>query len=181
MNKRLPNIHLICINLESENVSTDIIYKIFERFKLNEEILMIALPILCCGDIIDDRLVSLLSFYSAADNNENIRLIVLRSLKMLKFKFFKNIPQCIFSLLLDDDEDIRMGICTVLNSAYPSSPAKTLKNYINFVGTSEFIKFLDNYQKKYLNLEESNIKLFEKEALNLFIDIQYLRKNFCPK
>lgn len=182
LNKRLPNIRLICACLETEAVSADIIYKIVEKFKLNEEIILIALPLLCrqSNEYIDDRLVSLLSFYSASESNENLRIIALESLKMLNSKFFRNIPDCIFSLLLDDDEDIRMGICTILDSVNPSSPAKTLKNFISLVGPSEFIKFLDKYQENHSISEESNVKLFEREPLNLFIDIQYLRKKFCP-
>lgn len=183
LNKRLPNIYLICACLKTGTVSADIIYKILEKFKLNEEIIMIALPLLCrqSSEFIDDRLVPLLSLYSASGSNENLRFIVLESLKVLKSNFFRNIPDCIFSLLLDDDEDIRMGICTVLNSVTPSSPAKTLKNFIDLVGPSEFSKFLENYQENHFISEESNVKLFEREPLNLFIDIQYLRKKFCSK
>ena len=182
LNKSLPNIGLICDCLKTENVITDIIYNVVEKFKLNEEIIILALSLLCkrSNEIFDDRLVSLLTFYSASESNENLRFIVLESLKMLNYKFFKNIPDCIFNLILDDVEDIRLEVCKILKSPGASNPSKTLKNFINLVGNSEFIKFLEIYQKNHLIQvqEESNIKLFEKEALNLFIDIQYLKKMY---
>ena len=184
LNKKLPNIRLICQVLETGNVSIDAVFKVVERFKLNEEIMKISLPLLCqsVADKFDDRLESLLSFYSASESNENLRFIALESLKTLNSKFFKNVPECIFSLLLDDEEEIRLGICKILNSANPLSPAETLKRFINLVGISEFTKFLENYQNLYLNFENnSDMKLFEKEPLNLFIDIKYLKKKFCSK
>ena len=143
---------------------------------------MKALPILCrkSNEMIDDRLVSLLTFYSSPERNENLRLIVLESLRSLNGKFFINFPDFIFSLLLDDEEGIRMDMCKVLDQANPSCPAKTLKNFIELVGSSKFAKFLDNYHKNHLSLERAHLELFEKEPLNLFIDIQYLRKKFCP-
>jgi hypothetical protein len=181
LHKKLPNIRLICQFLNYENISTNAIHSIVERFRLNDEILAIAFPLLCrrASENFDDRLVSLFAFYSAAERNENLRFIALDSLKQLHSDYFKLIPESIFSLIVDDDEEIRLGICKVLNASNPLCPAESLRRFIGQVGTTEFIKFLDNYQKKHSCHEDSHLKLFEKEPLNLFIDVQFLRKKLC--
>lgn len=182
LHKKIPNIRMICQFLNDEkNIATNVIHSIVEKFKLNEEILAIALPLLCrrASETFDDRLVPLLAFYSASERNENLRFIALDSLKMLRFDLFELIPESVFNLILDDDEEIRLGICKVLNSSNPLCPAETIRKFIRHVGTAEFTKFLENYQKHHSSQDESHLKLFEKEPLNLFIDVQFLRKKFC--
>ena len=140
---------MICHFLNAENVAIDVAHSIVEKFRFNEEILSIALPLLCrrASENFDDRLVPLLAFYSASERNENLRFIALDSLKMLRSDFFKRIPESIFSLILDDDEEIRLVMCKVLNPSNHLCPAETLRRFIRLVGTSEFIKFLGNYHK----------------------------------
>lgn len=184
LSKRHPNIQLICSLLQTDkDCEFQTIYSIIDKLRFNEEILGLALPILCQKSLeaVDERLKNLLTFYAAAENNENVRLIVVNALAQLEPELFKHIPQCVFSLLLDDNDEIRNEMCRILNSSAALNPAETLRKFISSVGLCEFRAFLDNYEEKNLPISQGNSKncLFEKEPLNLFIDIQYLRRKFC--
>ena len=166
----------------SDDLDLETFLKIIECFKLNEEILSVALPILCkkvCHPI-DERVKNLLTFYSCAENNENLRFILLSALVELKEEIFQEIPRCILNLLLDDDEDVRNEICKILSVGAHLNPAATLRRFIGSVEVVEFVGFLDNYESTHHVEPRESLKnvLFEKEPLNLFIDLQYLRKKF---
>lgn len=165
----------------SNDLNFETILTIIERFKLNEEILSVALPILCkkASQSVDGRVKNLLTFYSSPEKNENLRLILLSGLVELEKSLFQEIPQCILNLLLDDDEDIRNEICGILYADL-MNPAATLRRFIGTIEVSDLISFLDNYDENKNLVSLSNV-LFEKEPLNLFIDIQYLRKKFLPQ
>lgn len=180
----------------SDDLDFEIILAIIERFKLNEEILSVALPILCkkvCQPV-DERVKSLLTFYSSPEKNGNLRFILLSGLAAFEAEkkrllIFQEIPQCILNLLLDDEEEIRNEICAILcDDAAPLNPAATLRKFIGSIEVSDFAGFLDNYEEIIKNdvMPPGNSKkqaatLFEKEPLNLFIDIQYLRKKFLTQ
>lgn len=183
--KSVPNIKLICEILDCCDpiYHTDIAYEAISRFKLNEDIVSSSLRILCKSATgpVDDRLVALLDSYSAIEMNENLRCIAMESLKLVKSDLLKFFPQTIYSLLLDDDEELRNEACQVLNSLNPFNPSETLSRFIIENGQSTFIKFLDRYENSYLVVDlSSNNKmvLFENERLNLFIDTQFLRTKF---
>lgn len=182
--KTLPNLKLIRLGL-SDDLVVETLLKIIEAFKLNEDILSSALPILCkkvCQPV-DERVENLLTFYSSAEKNENIRFILLSGLAELKKELFYDIPYCVLNLLLDDEEEIRNEICKILSFEAQLNPAASLRKFIHSIGPLEFAKFLDNYETTY-HLEPREplkVALFEKEPLNLFIDIQYLRKKFLPQ
>lgn len=183
LSKRLPNIRYICQYLDdAEDLDPELIIKIVEKFKLNEEILKLAIPILCkkAFEPLCENLVGLLTFYASAENNENLRLIVLDGLNNLQTGLLKKLPKCIFRLLLDDEEEIRNEICRLLNPSYPLNLAQTLKT---FVGSNvvDFIQFLNDYKSSNSPQKSSKLELFEKEPLNLFIDIHYLQLKFAPK
>ena len=129
---------------------------------------------------IDERVKCLLTFYSSADKNENLRLILLSGLAELKKNIFQEIPQCIFNLLLDDDEEIRNEICIILSKENTLNPAATLRKFIDSIEVSKFIEFLDKSEENQHVKTQETLKttLFEKEPLNLFMDLQYLRKKF---
>ena len=130
-----------------------------------------------------------MNIYAAAENNENLRRIALESLKCLDPGLLIQVPKAVLSLLLDDDEELRGETCQLLNwlQEIPVNPAETLQNYIKLIGLDEFSKFLDDHNCNNDNnnsnntsssSNNNNMKLFEKEPLNLFIDIQYLRKKY---
>ena len=186
LSKRLPNIQLICKGLQDFNSQDINIYEIIDKFPLNEDILTLALPIICqksdCH--VDEKLKILLSFYASADKNENLRLIALNSISTLDWKLLKNVPQCVFSLLLDDNEEIRNEMCKILGRSDPLNPSETLKRFIKETGELEFIHFLDFFKAinrsgcLLQNSSSTRNSLFEKEPLNLFIDPNYLVKKF---
>lgn len=157
------------------------VFKIVERFKLNEEILKLAIPILCktAREPLNECLGELLTFYSSAENNENLRFIALEGLKTIQPELLQNMPQCVYSLLLDDDEEVRNEVCTILNPTSPLNLAQTLREFVD--DSSKFIQFLNTYEALHAPQKALKIALFEKEPLNLFIDIQFLRMKFTPK
>lgn len=169
----------ICENL-TENLDFEIILQIIERFKLNEEILSAAVPILCkkASGPLDERFKTLLTFYSKAENNENLRFILISGLVEMKSELFKEIPHCIFNLILDDEEEIRTEICKLMSTL---NPARNLRKFITSIGASDFEAFLDDYEKCHKFNDENAMKLFQKEPLNLFIDLKHLRQKFIPK
>ena len=79
---------------------------------------------------------------------------------------------------MDDEEEIRNEICKILSFEAQLNPAASLRKFIHSIGPLEFAKFLDNYENNLSlgALRTFKVALFEKEPLNLFIDIQYLRK-----
>lgn len=191
----------------SESLCSDIssLFSILETFKLNEEIVSRCLPILCAfsnyycySDIntikdiitdinVSDALVSglkhYLNFYAAAENNENLRHIAIEGLKCLDPGLFAQVPEAVLSLLLDDVEDIRGTTCQILHQSQeeiPVNPAETLANFVKLIGLDRFSRFLDEYETtcSAANNDSDDTKLFEKEALNLFIDTNYLRKKY---
>ena len=186
MNQKIPRIGIICRLLKLHLFTSESLFEILSRFKLNEEVLRICLVKLCemCTklDDLNGPLCNLLFFHSSEDKNENLRFIVLEALSKLNTEFFSAIPGCIFNLLLDDDEEIRSEMCRLFNPDDPLNLAQTLRNYIQLVGRERFHEYLGDYIKshpeKELPIVSKDPILFEKEVLNLFIDPNYLLAKF---
>lgn len=188
----MPDLLLIIRFLDDFNYNVESkfelqILTILETFKLNEEIVSRCLRILCSNASDDSihfsRLRNHLNIYATAENNENLRFIALESLKYLDPGLLTQVPKAVLSLLLDDDEELRGETCQLLNwlQEIPVNPAETLQNFIILIGLDEFSRFLDDHNCNNDDNNTSNnnnMKLFEKEPLNLFIDIQYLRKKY---
>lgn len=131
-------------------------------------------------NFVDEKLKSILNFYSSPENNENLRFIALKGIEKLNRELLNQIPVCIFNLLLDDNEDIRNGACKILNPSITLNLFETLKQFIyNLKSSKEFSDFLDAYDERNSRVAKGTNRLFEKEPLNLFIDTQYLRKRAC--
>ena len=182
---KLPNIRYICEFLDSwTNSSAQTqIHEIIKRFKLNEEILSRALPILCKnydGSADREELENLLDYYASAGMNENLRLIALNSLKHMNFDLLKDFPHSVFSLLLDDEEEVRNETCKLLNTESHFNLAETLNKFVEIVGKQELTTFLSKYELTHRpsKSDNSHSVLFDREQLNLFIDVQFLRKKF---
>lgn len=181
---RVPNLGLICNFLNNYDIlnGLDIIYEILCKFKLNEDIASSSLRLLCksAREPVDTRLVSLLESYSALEMNENLRYIAMQSLRHIKSDLLKFFPQSIISLLLDDTDELRNEACRLLNPSSPFNPSESLSRFINSNGMNSFIEFLNRHENShsFISNRANQTCLFEKEPLNLFIDLHFLRKKF---
>ncbi len=176
---------LLC--LDSKSAETEILFGVLERFKLNEAIAKPCLRLLCekqCDEVLDERLLAALSFYSGFLGNENVRLMCLSALSHLQpAKLLLQIPHVIFNVLLDDCEEIRMQGCELISPLLFPGPNRSfnllysLRAYVSLVSQQVFASYLASLSVSSSPASPSLI-LFEHEPLNEFLDLNWLEYNF---